>query len=370
MKTTTKRILLTIATICAAVVLVATLIPALSVTTNAETTKYYWEIPIKITVSEGGSASAPAHDFEFELRYLDGSEVDLAAFEGEVINNSSYVETSGIGTYTTTLSFWGGEDLYNGLYDGFIVVLKDSGADGWVYDEASYEVSALFDGEGTMNEISIISCDSGDYVNSAAFECKYTGWYLHFETNGGSGIGAVASANGTTIYLSGYTPTRDGYTFVGWYSDEYLQNKIDSITLNQESWVYAGWEAQGVTVGSATLSDGQYTTDGTTIATTTPTDNYAYYDASTDTLYLKNFTYTTAGTVAYDATIKPSSGDLTISLSGDNTIGGETYGISSYDGSITLVSTDTENMGSLTINANSSLDEGFPEEFTVLVMLL
>ncbi|MCD7848078.1 MAG: leucine-rich repeat domain-containing protein [Oscillospiraceae bacterium] len=110
-----------------------------------------------------------------------------------------------------------------------------------------------------------------------------------------------------------------------------------------------------VTVGSVELYDGYYTTNGTSIATTTPTDNYAYYDASTDTLYLKNFTYTTAGTVAYGATIQPNSGNLTISLSGDNTIGGETYGIHSNVGSITLVSTDAENMGSLTINTNTSL---------------
>ncbi len=249
-----------ILSVCLAFLLaVAGIVPAFSVTPYAGTTQYTWEIPLKLTVKEGGSAAAPAHDFEIELHHLDGSKIDLAAFEGEFVQNSPYVETSGIGEYTTTLRFRGGEELRLQLSDGFIVILKDSDEDGWVYDEQEYEVNAWFDGAGIMTEFSIIDCDSGDSKDAAAFECTYTGWYLHFETNGGSAIGAVSAADGSTIYLSGYTPTRNNYTFNGWYEDTALQTLAEKVTLDQETWVYAGWLESEPTTVNYTLT---FDTDG------------------------------------------------------------------------------------------------------------
>ena len=42
------------------------------------------------------------------------------------------------------------------------------------------------------------------------------------------------------------TPTRESYTFTGWYADKALTQKITSVTMNGDKTVYAGWEATGV----------------------------------------------------------------------------------------------------------------------------
>ncbi|MCD8364604.1 MAG: InlB B-repeat-containing protein [Clostridiales bacterium] len=278
-----------ILSVCLAIILaVAGIVPAFSVTSYAGTTQYTWEIPLRLTVKEGGSAAAPAHDFEIELHHLDGSKIDLAAFEGEFVQNSPYVETSGIGEYTTILRFRGGEELRHQLSDGFMVILKDSGEDGWVYDEREYEVNARFDGAGIMTEFSIIDCDSGDGKDAAAFECTYTGWYLHFVTNGGSAIGAVSAANGSTIYLSGYTPARDNYTFTGWYEDTALQTSAEKVTLDQETWVYAGWlESEPVTMDYTLTFD---TDGGSAIGSVTRTEG-TVIDLSTYTPTKTGYTF-------------------------------------------------------------------------------
>ena len=65
---------------------------------------------------------------------------------------------------------------------------------------------------------------------------------LTFETNGGSEISSIRRAEYTTIDLTDYTPTREGYEFTGWYADEDLTEKITSIRLIRNTTVYAGWE--------------------------------------------------------------------------------------------------------------------------------
>lgn len=42
------------------------------------------------------------------------------------------------------------------------------------------------------------------------------------------------------------TPTRESYTFTGWYADKALTQKITSVTMNSDKTVYAGWVATGV----------------------------------------------------------------------------------------------------------------------------
>ena len=53
---------------------------------------------------------------------------------------------------------------------------------------------------------------------------------LAFDTNGGNTIGPLRDVQGGTVVdLSSYTPTRSGYYFEGWFSDEALTNKVTSI---------------------------------------------------------------------------------------------------------------------------------------------
>jgi len=66
---------------------------------------------------------------------------------------------------------------------------------------------------------------------------------LRFETGGGSAIPDVRETYNTYIDLTKYIPTRHGYTFVGWYSEQSLVNKVSDIYLTGDRTVYAGWRA-------------------------------------------------------------------------------------------------------------------------------
>ena len=66
---------------------------------------------------------------------------------------------------------------------------------------------------------------------------------LRFETGGGSAIPGVRETYNTRIDLTKYVPTRHGYTFVGWYSERSLVNKVSDIYLTGDTTVYAGWRA-------------------------------------------------------------------------------------------------------------------------------
>ena len=66
---------------------------------------------------------------------------------------------------------------------------------------------------------------------------------LRFETGGGSAIPGVRETYNTYIDLTKYVPTRHGYIFVGWYSEQSLVNKVSDIYLTGDRTVYAGWRA-------------------------------------------------------------------------------------------------------------------------------
>ena len=70
-----------------------------------------------------------------------------------------------------------------------------------------------------------------------------TYYTLHFETNGGSAITDMREENNTRISLTKYVPTRQGHTFIGWYSDHNLTNQVSEVSLTKNMTVYAGWRA-------------------------------------------------------------------------------------------------------------------------------
>ena len=64
---------------------------------------------------------------------------------------------------------------------------------------------------------------------------------LAFETNGGSAISSVTAAEHSSVSLSGYVPTRDGWEFTGWYADSSLTERVTSVRLTGNTTVCAGW---------------------------------------------------------------------------------------------------------------------------------
>ena len=71
---------------------------------------------------------------------------------------------------------------------------------------------------------------------------KYT---LHYESNGGTSYKDESYSSGTTVSLD-KVPTRESYTFTGWYADKALTDKITNVKMTGNKTVYAGWEATGV----------------------------------------------------------------------------------------------------------------------------
>ena len=78
--------------------------------------------------------------------------------------------------------------------------------------------------------------------SSSGHSPRYT---LHYESNGGTAYKDERCSSGTKVTLD-KTPTRESYTFTGWYADKALTQKITSVTMNSDKTVYAGWEATGV----------------------------------------------------------------------------------------------------------------------------
>lgn len=78
--------------------------------------------------------------------------------------------------------------------------------------------------------------------SSSGHSTRYT---LHYESNDGTAYKDERYSSGTKVTLD-KTPTRESYTFTGWYADKALTQKITSVTMNSDKTVYAGWEATGV----------------------------------------------------------------------------------------------------------------------------
>ena len=83
---------------------------------------------------------------------------------------------------------------------------------------------------------------TGGGSSSSHHSTRYT---LHYESNGGTAYKDERCSSGTKVTLD-KTPTRESYTFTGWYADKALTQKITTVTMNSDKTVYAGWEATGV----------------------------------------------------------------------------------------------------------------------------
>ena len=69
--------------------------------------------------------------------------------------------------------------------------------------------------------------------SSSHHSTRYT---LHYESNGGTAYKDERCSSGTKVTLD-KTPTRESYTFTGWYADKALTQKITSVTMNSDTTV-------------------------------------------------------------------------------------------------------------------------------------
>ena len=68
-----------------------------------------------------------------------------------------------------------------------------------------------------------------------------TYYTLRFETGGGGDIPSVRETYNTYIDLTKYVPTWRGHTFIGWYTERSLMNKVSGVYLTKDMTVYVLW---------------------------------------------------------------------------------------------------------------------------------
>ena len=151
-------------------------------------------------------------------------------------------------TYTLTVDLNGGSgSTIGGTYPAGEVVNINAGSrsnyrfDGWTSSNGgSFADASSASTTFTMPAANTTITAAWSYIGGGGSTTDY--YRLTFETNGGSEISSIRRAEYTTIDLTDYTPTREGYEFTGWYADENLTEKITSIRLTRNTTVYAGWE--------------------------------------------------------------------------------------------------------------------------------
>ena len=96
--------------------------------------------------------------------------------------------------------------------------------------------------EGADNlDVTIPAGSTGDRSYTAHWQVNTIYSTLRFETRGGSALATLALPYGSRVDLTKYVPTREGFTFTGWYTDRELTKRVTSLTLTGSAAVYAGW---------------------------------------------------------------------------------------------------------------------------------
>ena len=110
--------------------------------------------------------------------------------------------------------------------------------DGWYTDKSGgtkVTMDTVFSANTTVYAHWTYTGGGGGYNPPVTY---YT---LRFETGGGSDIPSVREAYNAYIDLSQYVPTWRGHTFIGWYSERSLTNKVSGVYLTKDMTVYASW---------------------------------------------------------------------------------------------------------------------------------
>ena len=87
-------------------------------------------------------------------------------------------------------------------------------------------------------DVAVTAYSSGGGGGGVAAPASYT---VRFDSNGGSGIASQTVAEGGKV-TSPANPTKDGYTFDGWYTDKELTEKYDfAAAVTKDFTLYAKW---------------------------------------------------------------------------------------------------------------------------------
>lgn len=144
--------------------------------------------------------------------------------------------------------------------DGYHVYFKDNNGriiatktgktgDTITFADVSFPVNAdkaitgWYTDKDYTNKVDSVTINGADITLYAKVE---KGYWLTFESNGGSYVAPAFYANGTTA-KSPDEPTKSGYTFAGWYTDENLMTAANFGNITATTTLYAKWRENGNT---------------------------------------------------------------------------------------------------------------------------
>ena len=134
-----------------------------------------------------------------------------------------------------------GDQVHSGLSAGVSTPAFNGtpSRDGYEFSGWTPEVAGIVTGNATYTAVwTKKSGDRGDDDISV----RYT---LTYDSNGGIEYKDEQYQRNTTVDLD-KVPTREGYTFTGWYADEELTERITEIRMTSDKTVYAGWEPTSI----------------------------------------------------------------------------------------------------------------------------
>ena len=101
----------------------------------------------------------------------------------------------------------------------------------------------------------VASCEVDVYAPATPTPTPDKKYTVTFDSQGGSHVSSQTVKEGTTISIP--TPTRDGYKFLGWYTEATGGSKVTSLTVTKNVTLYAHWEKESSeTVEEVTLTGG------------------------------------------------------------------------------------------------------------------
>ena len=116
------------------------------------------------------------------------------------------------------------------------------GSDGNIYTNSQVLVLTIAGNMTFTAQYKAVSSGGGGSTGGGGGTTYYI---LHYKSNGGTEYKDERYKKNTVVELD-KVPTREGYTFTGWYADKELTDRITSIKMTSDKTVYAGWEPTGV----------------------------------------------------------------------------------------------------------------------------
>lgn len=139
----------------------------------------------------------------------------------------------------------------------------------WDFGDGSEKETVEITAENPTGEVRHVFAEIGDYTVTATMRNTHTEgdeqvpgettltYLIHihgfpvvtFQSNGGTPVDSVTGTKSTFKVTEPTAPTREGYTFSGWYTDEDCTQKFDfNTTVVRHMTLYAGWTPVTYTV--------------------------------------------------------------------------------------------------------------------------